>query len=179
MFISCFPSSDVPRALPTSSVRPFDRRKELEWLPACLYFLNLMRKYLSWKTRQRDKSLSLYSHYWLHLSKSLCQIKLFKKETQVVCLRQLLVLTKHLGMVFLTLSILKSSKDNTIFWPAWFLWVASAPSHTWVLSHNRWNTDKYNIVCVCVCVRACRMGGRGWDSKIFMKQKSWWFFSTA
>lgn len=83
MFISCFPSSDVPHALPTSSVRPFDRRKELEWLPACLYFLNLMRKYLSWKTRQRGKSLSLYSHYWLHLSKSLCQIKPFKKETRV------------------------------------------------------------------------------------------------
>lgn len=26
---------------PVSSVRPLDRRKELEWLPACLYFLNL------------------------------------------------------------------------------------------------------------------------------------------
>lgn len=24
----------------TSSVRPLDKRKELEWLPACLYFLN-------------------------------------------------------------------------------------------------------------------------------------------
>ena len=45
MFISCFSSSDVPRALPTSSVRPFDSRKELEWLPACLYFLNLVREY--------------------------------------------------------------------------------------------------------------------------------------
>lgn len=29
---------------PVSSVRPLDRRKELEWLPACLYFLNLPRR---------------------------------------------------------------------------------------------------------------------------------------
>lgn len=29
---------------PVSSVRPLESRKELEWLPACLYFLNLPKR---------------------------------------------------------------------------------------------------------------------------------------
>lgn len=78
LLISWFPSlwrfpMTLRNALPTSSVRPLDKRKELEWLPACLYFLNLMRKWSQWRMKHRGgrgKSQLCIPAHQFSLSKS-------------------------------------------------------------------------------------------------------------
>lgn len=58
---------------PVSSVRPLESRKELEWLPACLYFLNLPKRIEVEKSENIHQEAQVPSHMrdatlfsWLH-----------------------------------------------------------------------------------------------------------------
>lgn len=136
-------------ALPTSSVRPLDKRKELEWLPACLYFLNLMRKCSQWKSKhrvKRDQSLALYLHISIQLPKSPLPNKQVLLETGPAPAEAAPFHGDPVpldGPAHRQHARIQPRGHNSIFWLVWLLCVAPSPGLTGDDHHTRWRRDKW------------------------------------